>query len=40
MFAVFGINPVELLVVGGKSLGFFGCVVAAFVLLVKASRRQ
>jgi hypothetical protein len=37
---MFGINPLELLVVGAVSLGIFGCVVAAFVLLVKASRRR
>jgi hypothetical protein len=37
---MFGVGPVELLVVGVVSLGFFGCAIAAFVLLVKASRRQ
>ncbi|HWB07610.1 MAG TPA: hypothetical protein VG826_00095 [Pirellulales bacterium] len=40
MFAVLGVGPVELLVVGVVSLGFFGCLVAAFILLVRGSRRQ
>jgi len=37
---MFGVGPLELLVVAGVSLTFFGCVVTAFVLLVKASRRR
>ena len=37
---MFGINPLEVLFVGFVSLGCLGCVVAVFVLLVKASRRQ
>lgn len=40
MFAMFGVGPVELFVVGVVSLGFFGSVVVAFVLLLKASRRR